>query len=186
MPSAASPLRQTLPCHAAMFAEITLEQAASSSYLYVFIRYFKLAQALLCREYIFDDEITMSWIENTFSYHENALMLRAQRAETLAANLANADTPGFKARDIEFKSILGQQLSNTTSLATSNNKHISMADIGSPEKLYRLPTRPFTNGNTVETEVEKAAFTENAIHYQASLQFLDGKIKGLLMAIRGE
>ena len=146
-----------------------------------------MARSLLNGEYQLNIESTMSWINNTFNFHENALMLRAQRAEILAANLANADTPGFKARDVDFKSIMSQQISGKPLLQTTNSRHMSsVGNADAPESFYRTPTRAYTNGNTVETEVEKAAFAENAIQYQASLQFLDGKIKGLLLAIRGD
>lgn len=126
--------------------------------------------------------------DKAFGIHPQALMLRAQRAELIAGNLANADTPGYKARDIDFQQVLKQELSGTARLQTTQQRHIQ-TDVGMippAQLLYRVPTQPSLDGNSVETEREHAAFASNALEYQASLSFLNDKINGLRKAIRGE
>lgn len=126
-------------------------------------------------------------IDSALGIHPQALTLRAKRAEVLAANLANADTPNFKARDVDFRSVLSAVQQDSGSLVATNAKHIQPAgSIGEPELKYRNPHQPSIDGNTVDAQVEYAEFSRNAIEYQASLRFLDGKIKSLLTAIRGD
>lgn len=117
------------------------------------------------------------------------LALYGKRSTVLASNIANADTPGFKARDIDFRTVLaaadaGQQVS----LKTTQAGHISVAGNGpaGAELLYRTPVQPSLDGNTVNTQVEQAEFTENAVRYQSTLTFLNGKFRGLKLAIKGE
>jgi len=133
--------------------------------------------------------------ENALGIHQKALEVRVQRAEVLANNLANADTPGFKARDIDFKAILGgvqsgQQAGGQLAMSTTNGKHLpqggSNGVAGSSELLYRVPSQPSIDGNTVDTQQELAEFTKNTMQYQASFQLLSGKFKSLNNAIRGE
>lgn len=123
--------------------------------------------------------------------HESALRLRGQRAEVLAENLANADTPNYKARDIDFKAMLqGQQALQGRGLDmnTSNDKHRGGGATLFPEDdlLYRNPLAPSVDGNTVEAHVEHAKYMENSLAFQSSFTFLNGKFKGLMSAIRGE
>jgi flagellar basal-body rod protein FlgB len=132
-------------------------------------------------------------IDNALGIHPQALTLRSQRAELLAANLANADTPNYKARDIDFKSVLSaaQGTASTTGsalpLAASNAAHIQpQATQSQAELLYRNPRQPAVDGNTVDSQVEYTEFARNALQYQASLTFLGGHIKTLLTAIRGD
>ncbi len=124
------------------------------------------------------------------------LSLRTQRTEILASNIANADTPGYKARDIDFKSALQasqvsidkrHQLQHSDSLSTTNSRHIKldMAETN-VETLYRVPNQSALDGNTVDGQLEKSAFAENALRYQASLEFLSGKFKGMISALKGE
>lgn len=131
--------------------------------------------------------------DSALGIHQNALVLRSQRAEVLASNIANADTPGYKARDIDFKSALESVKAQTaegrfnTSLATTNSKHIQINNsANATDVLYRVPIQPSLDGNTVDGLIEKSSFAENALHYQASLTFLDGKFKGMLAALKGE
>lgn len=129
--------------------------------------------------------------QSALGIHESALRIRTQRAEVLAANLANADTPNFKARDIDFKSMLEQQgyrQERGLEMQTSNGAHHGGgADIfASDELLYRTPQAPSADGNTVEGHVEHAKYTENALAFQTSFTFLNSKLKGLMTAIRGE
>lgn len=121
-----------------------------------------------------------------------SVTLRSARSEILAANLANSDTPNYKARDIDFKaamqSLQGGQLQGSIKLAQSSSQHIS-ADVGgiaSHAIRYRVPSHPSLDGNTVDTDMEKSAFTENAIRYQVSLSILSKKISGLIKTLRGE
>ncbi|HHH36412.1 MAG TPA: flagellar basal body rod protein FlgB [Gammaproteobacteria bacterium] len=130
-------------------------------------------------------------IDKAFGIHAKALQLRARRAQVLAANLANADTPNYKARDMDFSAALKEAAGMTgktvTTLRTTHKGHMTGTDQGGGVALYdRKATQPSADGNTVDTQREQAAFAENAVHYQASLSFLSGTIKTLLSAIKGE
>lgn len=131
--------------------------------------------------------------DHALGIHQQALAIRSQRAELLASNIANADTPGYKARDIDFRSVLENSTrshANTQSadsLTRTDAKHIQLNTGGNiAEVLYRVPNQSALDGNTVDGQMEKSAFADNALRYQASLAFLDGKFKGLLAAIKGE
>ncbi len=118
-------------------------------------------------------------------------MLRARRTEVLANNIANADTPNFKARDIDFKAALAAELQGSESpgrLRATHARHISEASAGAAgdELMYRNPLLPSLDGNTVDGHVEQAEFANNTLHFMASMRFLDGKFKGLMTAIKGE
>lgn len=130
-------------------------------------------------------------LDNAFGIHQQAMLVRSKRAEIIASNLANADTPGYQARDIDFKAMLQQTKSSgsSTGLKTTHPAHIQVGQtIGgqSAEIMYRTPLQPSIDGNTVDTQLEKANFTQNAVQYQTSVHFLSGKIKALKSAIRGE
>ena len=127
-------------------------------------------------------------MDNLFGIHVTALKLRGDRAELLAANIANADTPNFKARDIDFKQALKLAANNSSEMVTTHAHHINSAGVSKmgAEIMYRIPTQPSLDGNTVDLQTERSAFMENSMMYQASLRFLNGKISGLLTAIRGE
>jgi flagellar basal-body rod protein FlgB len=116
-----------------------------------------------------------------------ALSLRARRAEVLAANVANADTPNYKARDIDFRAAMSRARADAVELRVTRPGHIGPASGpgGSPEIRYRVPEQPSLDGNTVDSRKEQAAFTENAVMYQTTLTFLNGRIKGLMLAIKG-
>lgn len=129
-------------------------------------------------------------IDSALGVHAQALIIRGRRAEVLAANMANADTPNYKAKDIDFKTALSQASSGAGSvaLATTNPSHLSIStSAGQGDSvLYRTPSAPSLDGNTVDTQIEQAEFTDNAVRYEASLNFVGQKIKGLLSAIRGD
>ncbi len=127
-------------------------------------------------------------IDSFLGVHEAALRLRSTRSELLASNLANADTPNYQARDIDFKSLLSEyQGGQGASLQTTHARHMNTSGgIADPEHLYRTPTQPAVDGNTVDSQVEKAAFMENSLQYQTTLRFIDGSIKTLRTAIRGD
>lgn len=129
----------------------------------------------------------ISQIQELFSTHEQMLQLRAKRSEIIASNLVNADTPGYKAKDIDFKAYLDAQIGDAGTISTTNPLHITddFLDEGMA-LLYRTPNQPSLDGNTVDTQIENAAFAENTIRYMATMRFLDGKIKSTIAAIRGE
>jgi flagellar basal-body rod protein FlgB len=126
-------------------------------------------------------------LDDVFGIHEEALRVRARRSEVLASNLANADTPGYKARDFDFQAMLRKEIQNPVRLASTHAGHIrnDQGIVASTQMAYRIPQQASLDGNTVEAEREQTEFSANAMRYQASLRFLDGRIKGLLTAIKG-
>ncbi len=135
-------------------------------------------------------------LDSALGLYEQALNLRERRMEVLSSNLANADTPGYKAQDLDFKAALaeyqsrhqesGTTLPDPSRLQLTDARHLSGDDGANGELLYRNPQAPSLDGNTVDPNMEKSKFTENALQYQASLQFIDGTIRTLRSAIRGE
>ena len=122
-----------------------------------------------------------------FAHHEQALKLRAFRNEILSSNIANADTPGYKARDIDFAEALRSAGNGRVMLHRTSELHQaawSTNKLGAQVQ-YRVPSQPALDGNTVETDVEQAAYAENMVQYRASLRFLDGTIKSLRYALKG-
>ncbi|MEM6908198.1 MAG: flagellar basal body rod protein FlgB [Pseudomonadota bacterium] len=113
--------------------------------------------------------------EQIFGIHGAALELRSQRMGLLASNIANAATPGYKARDIDFAAALEDKLTSG-SVPFGSERHF----------VYRLPTMPSLDGNTVELGREQIAFTENAVAYSATLAFVQGKVNTLTRALKGE
>lgn len=126
--------------------------------------------------------------DKALGLHPQALMLREKRSEVLASNLANADTPGYKARDMDFQAILQQQSGlNTNNLETPHSGHILPDQYQLNGKLmFRTPQQASLDGNTVESHIEHAKYAENGVQYQASLRFINGRFSGLLTAIKGE
>lgn len=130
-------------------------------------------------------------MDKIFGIHPQALAMRSKRTSILASNLANTDTPNFKAKDVDFKSALSQQQNQVgfTPKITSTG-HIPLAPLNgsvSQDSIqYRVPHQASLDGNTVESDVEQSHFAENAIRYQASLGFLNGKIAGMTKALKGE
>lgn len=111
---------------------------------------------------------------NIFGIHADALTLRSQRMGVLASNIANAATPGYKARDIDFTKALDARLSGDR--APSADAHM----------VYKVPTMPSMDGNTVELSREQIAFAENAVAYSATLSFVQGKASAITRALKGE
>ena len=124
--------------------------------------------------------------DNALGVHPNAMLLRGKRAEILANNLANSDTPGFKARDINFQAMLAKETQTGMAMTSTNSAHISSRSSQSNELLFRNPSQPSIDGNTVDTQLEQTIFSRNAMDYNSSFEFLNGKFKGLKSAIRGE
>ena len=128
-------------------------------------------------------------IDNALGIAGDALSMRSQRTQLLASNIANADTPGYKARDLDFKSLLANQLDNKSpmQLSASNSHHLlpGQNDVSSAIK-YRVPLMPSLDGNSVDTQMEQSAFAENSVEFLTNLRILNGRIQGMLTAIKGE
>lgn len=126
-----------------------------------------------------------------FGIHTQALSLWQRRAEVLASNLANADTPGYRARDIDFRSALAAQSGEAgggLALAATEAGHLASPGgeaVGGAALKYRVPLQPSLDGNTVDAQVEQAAYAENSVRYQASLTFITAQIRMLRTAITG-
>ena len=128
----------------------------------------------------------MKIFDNTFAQAQTMLSLRGQRMEVLSRNIANADTPNFKAQDLSFRDVL-KNLGSTTSIKATHQNHISNnAFKGSAEMVYTVPFNSSVDGNTVELSVEQAKYGKAAAQYQATLRFLEGEISGIRKALRGE
>ena len=110
--------------------------------------------------------------DTLFGVHAAALEVRSQRMGVLASNIANASTPGFKARDIDFRQALASAETGDASLTAATK--------------YRVPLQTTLDGNTVELSQEQTAFAENAIQYQTTLSFLNGRISQITRALKGE
>jgi len=127
----------------------------------------------------------MSLLDSALGVHAQALAVRSQRVEVLARNIANADTPQYKAQDLDFKQVLRSTQSGDLQL--TNNKHMGELPAGSADAMkYRVPFNVAFDGNTVELNVEQAQYGKAAADYQATLNFLENRISGLRKALRGE
>lgn len=131
-----------------------------------------------------------SKLDDVLNVHQIALRLRAYRQQLLAGNIANADTPNFKARDIDFSSAMQSALSSrpgNSGLTTTSPRHFG-ARADNPagaQALYRTPHQPSLDGNSVDMDVERTQFADNAIHYEANLTFISSQLKSMLAAIQG-
>ncbi|MGH8253983.1 MAG: flagellar basal body rod protein FlgB [Steroidobacteraceae bacterium] len=136
-------------------------------------------------------------IDNFLGVHAQALTLESRRTQLLAANIANVDTPNYKARDLDFKAALADAFSAGAAgpsgqaalpLRATNGAH-QQGNVGAandPAVLYRVPMAPALDGNTVDEQLEQAAFAENSVRYQATLTLLGGKLRSLMTAITGQ
>jgi flagellar basal-body rod protein FlgB len=128
-------------------------------------------------------------LDDALGFYQNALRLRTQRQQLLASNIANADTPNYKARDLDFAKNLQAQLHRTGGAETLTRTHPAHLSVGGrsqqPQTLLRAASQNSLDGNTVDLDVERAAFTENALHYEADLTLATDQIKGLLAALQG-
>jgi len=135
-------------------------------------------------------------LDKLVGFHESALKIRTERMEVIAGNLANANTPGYKAKDIDFNKAMqsamrdsaGRAPSRSTGgLVKTNDRHMSgnSASVAANfDMQYRVPTQPDTgDGNTVEVQAERNRFLDNGLRYQASLEFINGKVKGMKKAL---
>ena len=129
----------------------------------------------------------MQGIRDQLGAHATSLALRASRNDILASNIANAATPNFKARDMDFKAEFDRLEGIQGDLATTDPRHLAALQPGGPSRMqYRVPLNPSMDGNTVELPVEQMQFSENVLRYQTSLSLINRKISGLTSAIKGE
>ncbi|MBS7690026.1 flagellar basal body rod protein FlgB [Pseudomonas lalucatii] len=130
--------------------------------------------------------------DSALGIHEKALGFRAQRAEVLANNMANADTPNYKARDLDFAAVLAEQSAKTqrgaVGLSRTDSRHIAAEGLsmGDASLVYRTPLHASIDQNTVDPQIEQSNYAENAVNFQASFTFLNSKFKGLVSALRGD
>ena len=129
-------------------------------------------------------------IDKALGIYPQTLALRTKRAEILANNIANQDTPGFKSRDIDFQQMLANatsSLSPSKARTTHMNHKSGLIDSSGFEGLkFRNAVQPSIDGNTVDAELEKAEYAKNSLRFDASFNFLNGTVKGIMGAIRGE
>ncbi|MBX3678380.1 MAG: flagellar basal body rod protein FlgB [Rhodocyclaceae bacterium] len=131
-------------------------------------------------------------VNDALGFHQKALALRAYRQEVLASNIANADTPHYKARDIDFKASLQGAMGGQGGpggqfdLARTSARHLpsSGSAPGGARLLYRTESQSSVDGNTVDMDVERAAFAENAVQYEASITFINSMLRTLQSAMQ--
>jgi flagellar basal-body rod protein FlgB len=133
----------------------------------------------------------MDKLDAALNFNREALNLRAQRQEVLASNIAHADTPNYKARDFDFSSRLTEAVergraSQSMSMSVTSSRHIRAEAQAMPDQnlLYRVPTQSSIDGNTVEMDVERINFADNALRYESNLTVIGSKIKTLLSAVQ--
>jgi len=131
----------------------------------------------------------MNEIDRTLQFHQNALNMRAFRQQLLASNIANADTPGYKARDIDFAAALRNAEGGRTqsvALRGSHGAHLPGSEAEEPAAvLYRSVQQPSIDGNSVDMDVEQSRFADNAVHYNANIVFINAQLKLMQAALQG-
>ena len=147
---------------------------------------------------------------DTLDFHSKALVLRAERQRIIASNIANADTPGYAARDLDFKEAMNDATGNSRSiplqtasssssssqnnnpLAAPHTRHIQLPGIAgtaagtSSHQAYTTQSQPTVDSNSVDMDRERANFADNSVRYEATLRFINGRSKTLLSAIQGQ
>ncbi len=131
---------------------------------------------------------------DAISFQARALELQSQRGRVLASNIANADTPNYKARDFDFQQALAEAVQGAATpgrlpVARTSPGHLAGAGApaeGTPALLYRAPLQSAVDGNSVDLDVERANFAENSVRYEATLRFLNGQFKQMSTAINGQ
>ena len=126
----------------------------------------------------------MEVLNDIFGVHEKAMVLRQRRLALLGQNIANADTPHYKAKDIDFKKIMAKE--TDLSIKLSQSGHMNGTSSRQAGLVYRTPNNPSADGNTVELNYEQAQFGKESARYSATLQFLENRIGGIRRALRGE
>lgn len=130
-------------------------------------------------------------LDQALGFHQAALDVQAYRQQLLASNIANGDTPNYKARDVDFKAALAGALSGRggyLALATTSGAHLD-GSVGHPlagAVKFRTEQQAGVDGNTVNMDVERGAFAENAVHYEASLTFINGLLRTMQQAVQGQ
>ena len=124
-------------------------------------------------------------ISNYLGVHAAALPLREQRMQLIASNLSNADTPNFKARDLDFQAALQQAATQAAPLQGTHEQHLTLLD-ATPRVFEREGVQPSLDGNTVDADTERAAYGRAALEYRASLSFVESKVRSMLTAITGQ
>jgi flagellar basal-body rod protein FlgB len=127
-------------------------------------------------------------LDNMFGLSSQALDVWQRRSEVIASNIANADTPNYQARDVDFRQVLQQASGGATptlSLSAPTSGQLSAPGESADNLKYRVPLQPSMDGNTVDAQVEQSAFASNMVHYQASLSFINSTIQQLRLAING-
>ena len=129
--------------------------------------------------------------DKALGVHQFTLGIRAERAEVISSNIANADTPHYKARDVDFSAALNvaksQQQQRNSLEMVGNEQHLGLSQLSGQYVKFRVPNQPDTgDGNTVDVQQEQSAFMQNALEYQMSLGFLDSKFSGMKKALRGD
>ena len=128
----------------------------------------------------------MSSIGNIFGIHENALLLREQRMRLLSENIANAETPHYKSRDLDFKAAMSASSQQHLGLNKTNKEHLdTRGDLGNFE-VFRYPINASPDGNTVELHHQQSEFGKESGRYLATVQFIENRVGGIRRALRGE
>jgi flagellar basal-body rod protein FlgB len=137
-------------------------------------------------------------LTKTLDFNAQALLLRSERSRVLASNIANADTPNYKARDFDFRAALSQATGVQMGAAAAGAAAVAQARTasghltaggaagGGPTLLYRTPLQTALDANTVDMDMERAAFADNTLRYEAGLRFINGQIRTLMTAINGQ
>jgi flagellar basal-body rod protein FlgB len=148
--------------------------------------------------YLVQQEQTMfDRLTQGLDYHATGLTLRSQRQQVIASNIANADTPGFKARDFRFteamRAAVGAQPAGSAAggqVLATNARHMNAQGQtgapGSPQLLYRTVEQPSADNNSVDMNRERANFMDNAMRYEATLRFINGNVRTMNLAIQGQ
>jgi flagellar basal-body rod protein FlgB len=129
-------------------------------------------------------------LDDYLRFNESALSLRAQRQQILASNIANADTPNYKARDIDFASAMASATTKgSTGMATTTANQLAQPNDGStlPDGtplLYRQPAQGSADGNTVDMDAERNQFADNGIRYEAGITMINQQIRNMIAAIQ--
>jgi flagellar basal-body rod protein FlgB len=130
-------------------------------------------------------------LDKELNFHHQALSLRVARQELLSSNVANADTPNFKAKDIDFSNVLSEKLTSNASLSKVSLSLTSPSHLGSTTSeilggniLYRVPLQPSADGNTVDMDMERTRFADNSVKYDASITFITNEFRNLALAMQ--
>jgi flagellar basal-body rod protein FlgB len=139
----------------------------------------------------------LTQMTSSLDFHSKALVLRAERQRVIASNIANADTPGYIARDVDFKEAMSEATGKAnpakslSGTSLSNPRHIALTNLsgslgGASQLAYTTQTQPSMDGNSVDLDRERANFVDNSVRYEATLRFINGSSKSILSAIQGQ